>query len=116
MAYFDVALVPVPSDAKVKYLEHAKEALALFKNHGALRVLETWGNDISEGEVTSFPMSVKLEEGETVVCSMIEWPDKATRDAALPKVMEDMQTKMTTEMPFDGKRLIFGGFDAILDQ
>ncbi len=116
MTYFDTAVIAVPSAKKDDYLMHAQEAAPLFKNEGALRVIEAWGDDVADGEKTSFPMAVKCEEGETVVVSFIEWPDKATRDVAMPKVMEAMQTKMTTPMPFDGSRMIFGGFDCISDE
>lgn len=79
--------------------------------------LNAGGNDISEGEVTSFPRAVKLEEGETVVMSWIEYPDKATRDASAEAIMTDPEMQRAMEaMPFDGKRMIFGGFSAILDQ
>ncbi len=77
--------------------------------------METWGEDVPDGKLTSFPMAVKKEATETVVFSWIEWASKAARDAAWAKIMED--PRMSPEanpMPFDGKRLIYGGFQMIL--
>lgn len=116
MSYFEVALIPVPEDGKDKYLAHAQEAAPLFKKHGALRVTETWAENVPEGKNTSMHLAVQRKEGETLVCSIIEWPDKQTRDGAMDKVMQEMRDTMTTAMPFDGSRLIYGGFQPILDQ
>lgn len=117
MSYLDGIVTPVPTGNKVDYLAIAEKAAAIFKAHGATRVVEAWGDDIPAGKVTSFPLSVKLEEGETVVFSWVLWPSKTVRDEALPKVMEAMGHEFAPEaMPFDGKRLIYGGFDVILDE
>ena len=87
----------------------------LFKELGALRMVECWGDDVPEGKLTSFPMAVKLEEGETVVFSWIMWPSRAARDEGMRRAMEDERMK-NAAMPFDGKRMIFGGFDVLLDE
>nr|WP_241765154.1 DUF1428 domain-containing protein [Hyphomonas beringensis] len=95
-------------------MEHARKAADLFKEVGALSVVECWGVDVPEGKLTSMPMAVKLEEGETVVLSWISWPSKEARDAAWEKLMAD-ERMAGMEMPFDGSRMIFGGFDVVLN-
>ena len=114
MPYFDVMAAPVPTNGKDAYLAHVREATPVFLKHGALRLTECWGDDVPDGETTSFPMAVKCADDETVVASFIEWPDKATREAGMAAVMQD-PAMATMEMPFDGKRLIFGGFQCIAD-
>lgn len=117
MGYFDTAIMPVLKDEQEAYLRHARAAAPLFKRHGAIRVIEAWADDVPEGKVTSLPMAVKCEKGEIVAISYVEWPDKETRDASLPKVMEAMQKEMPSEQPpFDMKRMVFGGFQSILDE
>lgn len=116
MNYIDGFVAAVPTKNKELYLKHAKDAGVVFKEHGALGMVETWGDDVPDGEVTSFPMAVKCAEDETVVFSWITWPSKEARDAGMQKVMED--ERMNDEnnpMPFDGKRLIYGGFQIILE-
>ena len=109
--YVDGFVIPVPKDKKDAYRELAATAAPVFKEHGALKVVECWGDDVPPGEVTSFPLAVKLKDDECVVFSWIVWPDKATRDEGNRKVMADprMQPDPAT-MPFDGKRMIWGGF------
>lgn len=117
MSYADGFVAAVPTVNKEKYLAHAEFAAEIFKEYGALKVVETWGSDVPEGEVTSFPMAVKADENETVVFSWVIWPSKAVRDSGWQKLMED--PRMSPEnnpMPFDGKRMIYGGFDIILDK
>jgi len=117
MAYVDGFLIAVPSANKEKYRALADMAAAVFKDHGALKVVECWGDDVPEGKVTSFPMAVKRKDDETVVFSWILWPSKAARDAGNKKVMEDERMKAHgTEMPFDGQRMIFGGFEVLVDR
>ena len=115
MNYVDGFLIPVPTAKKEEYRRLAQTASAVFKDHGALTVVECWGDDVPEGKVTSFPMAVKRKEDETVVFSWIAWPSKAVRDAGMKKVMEDprMDHDMKS-MPFDGQRMIFGGFQVIV--
>lgn len=116
MSYIDGFVVAVPTAAREAYREYAEAALAIFRDHGASRCVECWGDDVPEGKLTSFPMAVKLEAGETVVFSWVEWPSKEVRDAGMKKVMEDprMPSDMSG-MPFDGKRMIYGGFRPIVE-
>lgn len=113
MVYTQIMAAAVPTANKDAYLAHAKAAAALFRKHGALSVVENWGNEVPDGEVTSFPLAVKCQPDETVVIGWISWPDKATHDKAWEVMMPEMH-KMG-EMPFDGKRMIFGTFDVILE-
>jgi len=116
MPYVDGFVAAVPNANREKYLEHAKDAAVVFKEHGALTVVECWGDDVPDGEVTSFPMAVKREENETVVFSWITWPSRDARNEGMQKVMEDPRMQPDQfEFPFDGKRLIYGGFEIILE-
>ena len=124
MSYVDGFVIAVPSANRQKFIEHAKLGDSVFIDLGATRVVECWGDDVPDGEVTDFRKAVRAEDGETVVFSWIEWPDKATRDAAMAKMTEWMEhpergdPRMDPEknpMPFDGKRLIFGGFAPIVE-
>ena len=115
MTYVDGFLVPVPTASRERYIEVARKAAALFKEHGALSVVECWGDDVPEGKVTSFPMAVKRKDDETVVFSWITWPSKQARDEGMKKFMEDARMKTDlNDMPFDGQRMIFGGFQVIV--
>jgi len=109
MSYIDGFVIAVPTANKQKFLDHAKQGDPIFMEYGALRVLECWGDDVPHGEVTDFYRAVGAKEDETVVFSWIEWPDKATRDAGMKKMFEDPRMA-NNPMPFDGKRLIYGGF------
>ena len=115
MSYVDGFVCAVPTANRAAYLQHAQDAALVFKEFGALGVVECWGDDVPEGKLTSFPMAVKREADETVVFSWITWPSRAVRDAGWAKVMVDprMQPGAST-MPFDGKRLIYGGFEVLL--
>lgn len=115
MTYIDAMLAPVASANREAYLAHADAAAALFREHGALSVTECWGVDVPTGVLTSMPAAVLLQADETVALAFIAWPSKHVRDAAWERLMED--PRMTEpEMPFDGKRLIFGGFETILER
>ncbi len=114
MAFIDGFVAAVPKDKKAAFIEHAKTIDALFMEFGATRVVECWGEDVPHGKVTDFFMAVKAEESETVVFSWIEWPDKPTRDAAMAKMQTD--ERMMGTMPFDGKRMIYGGFEPVFIQ
>jgi uncharacterized protein YbaA (DUF1428 family) len=116
MAYVDGFVAAVPNANREAYRRHAEDAAVVFKEHGALRVVECWGDDVPDGTLTSFPMAVKREAEETVVFAWIAWPSKAVRDEGWKKVMAD--PRMTAErapMPFDAKRMIYGGFQTIVD-
>ncbi|RZK81181.1 MAG: DUF1428 domain-containing protein [Methylobacterium sp.] len=115
MTYVDGFVVAVPSDKKDAYVEQARKALPIFKEYGALRMVEAWGDDVPDGKLTDFRMAVKAEATETVVFSWIEWPDKTTRDAGMRTMMTDERMSMEG-MVFDGKRMIYGGFAVMLDE
>jgi uncharacterized protein YbaA (DUF1428 family) len=115
--YVDGFVLPVPQGNREAYLEMASQAGENFRKHGASRLVEAWGDDVPDGKVTDFRRAVKAEDGENVVFSFIEWPDKATRDAAWPMLMEDPEMQPDHgNMPFDGKRMFWGGFEIILDK
>ena len=114
-AYTDGFVVPVPEGKREAYRELAAKMAKVFRQHGASRVVEAFSDDVSKGEVTDFYRAVKAEDGEDVVFSFIEWPDKATRDTAWKAIMEDDGMKPQDPMPFDGKRMFWGGFDKIVD-
>jgi len=117
MTYIDGFVVAVPTVNRETYREFAKRAAEVFREHGALKVVECWGDDVPEGKVTSFPMAVKLQKDETVVFSWIAWPSREVRDTGMKKVMADPRLQPASNpMPFDGKRLIYGGFEMIVDQ
>jgi len=113
--YTDGFVVPVPDGRTEAYRELASKMAKVFRQHGANRVVEALSNDVSKGEVTDFYRAVKAEDGENVVFSFIEWPDKATRDEAWKKIMEDDGMKPDGEMPFSGQRMFWGGFEPIFD-
>ena len=113
MTYVDGFVIPAPTADKAKFIDHATRMDKVFLEMGALRVIECWADDVPHGKVTDFHRSVELKEEETVVFSWIEWPDKATRDAAMARMEEDARM-MAEPMPFDGKRMIFGGFTPIV--
>lgn len=114
MSYIDGFLIPVPAENRAAYTASAKKMTAFFERQGALRVVECWGNDIKDGKVTDFKRAVAAKAGENVVFSWIEWPSKEVRDKADKAMMEDPELK-DMDMPFDGKRMIFGGFEVLLD-
>ena len=116
MNYVDGFVAAVPNAKREAYRQHAETAAAAFKAHGALAVVECWGDDVPEGKLTSFPMAVKREADETVVFSWITWPSRTVRDAAWKEVMADPRLQPDVNpMPFDGKRLIYGGFEVIVE-
>jgi uncharacterized protein YbaA (DUF1428 family) len=114
MSYFDGFVLPVPADKKDDFIKHANAADSMIVEHGAIRVLECWGDDVPDGKQTDFRRAVQAVDGEVVVFSFIEWPDKATRDAGMKAFMEDPRLKEVADMPFDGKRMIFGGFSPVV--
>lgn len=116
MTYIDGFVLAVPTENKERYREVAKDAAVIFKEYGALKVVECRGDDVPDGKITSFPMAVKKQDNETVIFSWIVWSDKAARDAGMAKVMADpCMNPENNPMPFDGKRMIYGGFEVILD-
>jgi uncharacterized protein YbaA (DUF1428 family) len=113
--YIDGFVAAVPTENKEKYIQHAALVAPLFREYGALKIVECWGDDVPEGKLTSFPMAVKKEEHETVVFSWVVWPSREDRDGGWRKLMADPRMTAGANPPFDGKRLIYGGFQTILD-
>jgi uncharacterized protein YbaA (DUF1428 family) len=113
--YTDGFVVPVPEGNVDAYREMASKMAKVFRQHGANRVVEALSNDVPKGELTDFYRAVKAEEGEKVVFSFIEWPDKDTRDKAWAAIMSDESLKPEGEMPFAGQRMFWGGFEPIFD-
>jgi uncharacterized protein YbaA (DUF1428 family) len=116
MNYIDGFVAAVPNANREAYRKHATGAAAVFKEHGALQVVECWGDDVPDGKLTSFPMAVKRRDDETVVFSWVAWPSRQARDEAWKKLMADPRMQPDRNpMPFDGKRLIYGGFQTIIE-
>lgn len=116
MTYVDGFVAAVPTANREAYRKHAEETAAIFKEHGALSLVECWGDDVPEGKVTSFPMAVKCKEDETVVFAWITWPSRDVRNEAMKKVMDDPRMQPDTNpMPFDATRMIYGGFEMIVE-
>ena len=120
MPYFDGFVIAVPTANKDKFIAHAKKGDSVFTDFGATRVVETWQDNVPRGHTTDFQGAVEAKDHESIVFSWIEWPDKATRDAAMAKMMsedfkDDRMDMEKNPMPFDGKRLIYGGFSPITD-
>lgn len=115
MKYIDGFIAAVPTKNKTFYIKHVHQASKLFKTYGAIKLVECWGDDIKEGEITSFPKAVKCKENETVVLSWVEWPSREVRDEGMQKMFKDPIIK-EMNMPFDKRRLISGGFEVLLDE
>ena len=117
MSYLDGFIGPVPTGAKDQYRTMADTMARKCRELGALHYVEGWGDDLQHGKVTDFFMAVKAQEGENVVFSYILWPDKETRDKGWEKLMADpeMQPSPDKPMPFDGKRMCWGGFEPIVE-
>ncbi len=120
MSYIDGFVIAVPTANKQKFIDHAKSSDSVFMELGATRILECWGDDVPDGKLTDFRRAVQATADETVVFSWIEWPDKVVRDAAMSKMEALMQTDdrfnpAKNPMPFDGKRMIYGGFAPLVE-
>jgi len=114
MNYIDGFVAAVPTANREAFRKHAQEAALAFKEHGALGVVECWGDDVPEGKLTSFPLAVKCQADETVVFSWISWPSRKVRDEGWKKLMADSRMQAAS-MPFDGKRMIHGGFQVLVE-
>jgi uncharacterized protein YbaA (DUF1428 family) len=114
MPYIEGFVAAVPTANRDAYIKHATEGAEYFKNLGATRVIECWGDDVPKGEVTDFYKAVQAKDDETVIFSWVEYPDKATRDAANEKMAADYDTNM--EMPFDSQRMFWGGFEQVVSK
>ncbi len=113
--YIQGFLVPVPADKREEYREVASKFAEIMKDFGLIEDVEAWEENVPDGEHTDFRKAVKLEEGEKVVFSWLIWPDKATCDGAHEKMMADPRMKeFGDQMPFDGKRMIYGGFEPLV--
>lgn len=116
MPYIDGMIAAVPTANKQTYIEHSTMAAEVFKEHGALSLVECWGDDVPEGKNNSMHTAVMRKPDETVVFSWITWPSKDVRDAGMEKVMHDPRMNSDTNpMPFDGSRMIYGGFNVLLE-
>ena len=120
MSYIDGFVIAVPTANKQKFIEFARLSDSIFTDLGATRIVECWADDVPEGKVTDFGKSVQANADESVVFSWIEWPDKKTRDAAMQTMMseefsDERMDPTKNPMPFDGSRLIYGGFEPIID-
>ena len=116
MTYVDGFVAAVPTANRTAFRDHARAAAAVFREHGALAVVECWGDDVPDGVVTSFPQAVNRRPDETVCFSWILWPSRDIRNEAVPKVMSDPRLNGADHpMPFDGTRMIHGGFEVLVD-
>ncbi len=113
MNYLDGFVAAVPAVNKDAYIKHAIEIAVVLKEYGALHSVEAWGDDVPEGKLTSFTMAVKREENEVIVFAWAEWESKAARDTGWEKAMKDPRMS-NSSMLFDGKRMIYGGFQIIV--
>ncbi len=117
MTSFEGFVLAVPEANKEAYRKHAADAAPIFLDFGVKRHFEAWDSDVSEGKVTDFRKAVDAKPDEKVVFAWFEYPDKAARDAANEKMMSDPRMQeMGANMPFDGKRMIMGGFDSIVEE
>lgn len=114
-SYTDGFVVPVPEGKRDAYRELASKMAKVFRRHGATRVIESIADDVPRGQVTDFYRAVNAEDGESIVFSFIEWPDKAARDEAWDKIMKDESLKPEGDVPFSGQRMFWGGFEKIVD-
>ena len=120
MSYIDGFVLAVPTSNRQRFIDHAHSADSVFLELGAIRVLECWGDDVKDGKFTDFRRAVQAKPDESVVFSWIEWPDKRTRDEAMQKMDEltktdDRMNPGKNPMPFDGKRMIYGGFAPVVE-
>jgi uncharacterized protein YbaA (DUF1428 family) len=113
--YINGFIVPVPNEKKGAYLEMNERHTEVFREYGAVRVVQAWGDDVPDGKVTDFRRAVQAEPNETVVFAFIEWPSKQVNDEAWDKIMKDERMQPSPDVPFDGKRMFWGGFEIILD-
>jgi uncharacterized protein YbaA (DUF1428 family) len=120
MSYIDGFVIAVPTANRQKFIDHARTADAMFLEFGATRIVEAWEDDVKDGKVTDFRRAVQATPDESIVFSWIEWPDKQTHDAAMARMMapgfdDPRMDPVRNPMPFDGKRLIFGGFVPVVE-
>ncbi|MGV3769894.1 MAG: DUF1428 domain-containing protein [Sphingobium phenoxybenzoativorans] len=119
MSYIDGFVLAVPTANKDQFITHSRLGDSVFMKLGATRILECWGDDVPDGKLTDFRRAVQATAEETVVFSWIEWPDKATRDAGMARLddlvkTDDRFNPEKNPVPFDGKRMIYGGFAPVV--
>lgn len=114
MTYYNGFIAAVPTSNRREYIEHSAATWPLFERYGARRLIETWGIDVKKGKITDFQDAVQAKDNETVVFSWLEWPDKATADKAWESIERDPDMQNLSRMPFDGSRMIYGGFEPIM--
>ncbi|HEY5970850.1 MAG TPA: DUF1428 domain-containing protein [Pseudoxanthomonas sp.] len=115
MSYVDGFILVAPTAGKQAFIDYAHTFDTIFMEFGATRIIEGWGDDVPDGTLTDFRKAVQAGSDETVGFSWVEWPDKATRDAGMAKMMEDPRMEAANPMPFDGKRMVFGGFVPVVE-
>lgn len=116
MTYVNGFLLAVPNANKQKYIEMAENAAKIFRSNGALSFVETWGSDVPDGKLTSFPLAVKLKDDESVVFSWITWPDKQLSETGMASAMKEFdELDVMSTMPYDGLRMMWGGFETIVE-
>lgn len=113
--YVEGIVLPVSTDRKADYARIAQSMAVMFRDHGALRVIDAWGDDVPDGKITDYRMAVNAAPGETIVFSWIEWPSKTVRDGAWEKINADPRMPAPQDMVGDMQRMIYGGFAPILD-
>ena len=117
MTYFDGFIVAVPKANREQYRRHAAEAFPVFEEMGIRRHVEAWASDVPDGEMTDFRKAVQATPDEDVVFSWFEYSSREVRDQVAEKMMSDPRMQaMAATMPFDGKRMFWGGFDIILSK
>lgn len=115
MGYLSGFVAAVPAGRKEDYLAHARAMGELFREFGATRVVEGWEDMVPDGKITDFRRAVLAEPGEAIVFSWVEFPSRAACDAAFEALMKDPRATAAGDLPFDGKRMIYGGFSKILE-
>ena len=115
MSYVTGFVIPVPADNKAAYVRMCERTATFFEEHGATRSVECWGERVPDGKVTDFRRAVRAEPGERIVFGWVEWPDRDTCEAAEAKMRDDERMRSENDPPFDGGRMIWGGFEIVLD-
>jgi len=116
VSYVDGFMAAVPTANRRRFQKHARDAACVFKEHGAVKVVECWGDDVPDGMVTSMRMVIKCRDDETAVFSWIIWPSREQRDRGMREVMKDPHLRPEAHpVPFDGKRMIYGGFEMLVE-
>ncbi|WP_260482789.1 DUF1428 domain-containing protein [Sphingomicrobium flavum] len=116
MTYVTGFVLAVPADNKDAYVDAAGKFWELARDFGALSQVECWEADVKDGNTTDFRRATKAEEGEKIVFSWVTWKDKKTAEAAETKMMEDPRMEAFGTLPFDGKRMIYGGFETVMSK